>query len=317
MKKFLLFYSLVLSANAFAQNLVPNYSFEDTVACPVAQNEVNRAIGWSSYRASPDYFNMCNILSVGIPANFAGYQTPRDGSAYAGLISFYSPLPNLREYIGIQLTQPLTIGVKYFLSFYTTRAYNTSLIGIAINKIGARLTTTSYSSSNPLPIDNYANISSNNIITDTSLWTRVSGSFIADSGYQYLSIGNFFDDTSTSILQPDSNKIYAYYYIDDVCVSTDSLTCNGFTETQSEIINHNSQIKLFPNPTHSSFTLQCPASIVNTELTIFNLVGQEVFQTIITNQSTIINPNLAAGVYYVKVASTASATGQVQKLVVY
>jgi gliding motility-associated-like protein len=57
----------------------------------------------------------------------------------------------------------------------------------------------------------------------------VSGFFIADSAYQYIAIGNFFDDsnTDTSSVGSSSNVQIGYYFIDDVWVSEvkDSTEC--------------------------------------------------------------------------------------------
>jgi len=52
--------------------------------------------------------------------------------------------------IGTELTQPLAIGKAYFLSFYASVAYMPSQgFGIALNKIGIRLSTIAYSFVSP------------------------------------------------------------------------------------------------------------------------------------------------------------------------
>ncbi len=75
------------STISFAQNLVPNWSFEDTVSCPTGGGAIDLAIGWSSYGHTPDYCNICNTAFQGIPSNQWGYQDPKTGNAYAGLIT--------------------------------------------------------------------------------------------------------------------------------------------------------------------------------------------------------------------------------------
>jgi hypothetical protein len=329
-KLLLLFYSLVLSANVFGQNLVPNPSFEVYDTCPNIGggpylSQIRYAVGWSSYRVTPDYYNSCapdtSNPSWSVPSNIYGSQFARTGSAYGGLTT-RGIVSTLREYIGIQLNQTLIQGERYYGSFYVSKAQR--YLTVASNKIGMKVSTVAYAAySNPAPTDNHAQIYTDSLIQDTMNWVRISGSFIADSAYRYLIIGNFFLDSLTSYIDSDSTGGYAYYYIDDVYLSTDSTV--GISELPNQ-----TQLHLFPNPTHSSFTLQCPLPIVNHQLTIFNSIGQEVFQTIIngstgspTNQSTIINPNLGAGVYYVRVASSPStgsgtaATGAVHKLIIY
>src|ERR1700722_4176269 len=67
-----------------AQNLVPNPSFEDTVSCPTSVDEVYRAVAWSSFGETPDYFNSCGIDEVGVPKNELGYRSAATGHAYCG-----------------------------------------------------------------------------------------------------------------------------------------------------------------------------------------------------------------------------------------
>ena len=75
-------------------------------------------------------------------------------------------------------------------------------------------------------------------------WTTISGSFISDSAYQYVSIGNFFDDANTTLIQMQDTVFdrSAYYYIDDAYVSSDSLA-GGIAEQDVQ-----GNIKTYPNP---------------------------------------------------------------------
>src|SRR5437762_305023 len=103
MKKttFLFFFT---SCFAHAQNLVQNPSFEDTVSCPNAFDQMYRAAGWSSFRGTPDYFNGCaQNTSTSVPVNTWGYQPTYDGNAYAFCLTFNYFPGNLREYIGSEL----------------------------------------------------------------------------------------------------------------------------------------------------------------------------------------------------------------------
>ncbi len=50
-------------------------------------------------------------------------------------------------------------------------------------------------------------------------WQKISGCFVADSAYQFLTIGNFFSDFETSYQKTSWNvSIGPYYLIDDVSV---------------------------------------------------------------------------------------------------
>src|ERR1043165_2939634 len=85
------------------QNLVNNWSFEDTVSCPTGYSQIFKAIGWTGFNETPDYYNSCNNTGVGVPLNDVGFQVPVTGNAYSGLITFSSLGGNYREIIGSQL----------------------------------------------------------------------------------------------------------------------------------------------------------------------------------------------------------------------
>lgn len=298
MKKLLTLILLFISQFCFAQNLVPNWSFEDTISCP--SSVINNAAGWSSYRGSSDYFNSCNNLNLagyGIPTNVWGYQNARTGNAYAGLVTYDTIALNFREYIGIQLSQSLIIGQKYFASFYVSKAVNGSYFSnhsygnVETNKIGMRLSTVPYSISNWEPTDNHAQIFADSIIADTSNWVKISGSFISDSAYLYLGIGNFFQDSATTYVAPDTSSILAYYYIDDVYLSIDS------TDEISEL-NNNALIKFFPNPSKGDFTLMYNDEIK--EIIVIDLLGNEI---LVTTKKELDLSGFSNGIYFYRVTT--------------
>jgi hypothetical protein len=130
------------------QNLVPNPSFEDTIACPTSVNEVFNSTGWTSYGQSSDFFNECDLTNtVGVPINILGYQPAFDGMAYCGLYA-YSGGANQREYIETRLTTPMTVGKTYFFSMNVCLS-NLPSFSAAANKIGARFSTIPFSYSPP------------------------------------------------------------------------------------------------------------------------------------------------------------------------
>ena len=188
----LLLFILSLSSQA-QQNLVPNPSFEDTVYCPFGTNQMDACANWMNFGNSPDYFNACTGPSFyGLPDNYGfGYQYAHTGNAMAGAIMYYKPnssVPNnYREFIGIQLSSPLVVGQKYFYSFYTnfSAQFQNS---IACNKMGLNFTNVQYDELNWPPLINNSHLFSDSILMDSLLWVRLSGSFFADSAYQYFII---------------------------------------------------------------------------------------------------------------------------------
>jgi len=216
-------------------NLVPNPSFEDYIQCPVMESQFGVVSIWTRFRNSAEYFNACDVSgNVGVPSNMAGYQQAASGQAYAGINTFSNSgvNPSFRDYIGVQLISPLVIGTKYYVSFKVSP----TLIGFppfvsdkyVSNKLGVLFTNTASSN---YPIPNFAHVYSDSIISDTTAWATINGSFIADTTYQYIVIGNFFHDSLTAYININPSGMWhlAYYYVDDVCVSTDSLVCASFS----------------------------------------------------------------------------------------
>jgi len=249
---------LLFPLSLLGQNLVPNPSFEDTVACPTNQAQIDKAVGWSSYRHSPDLFHVCTIISAGIPWNGAGYQYPYEGEAYAGLVTRNSWGMEKREMIGSQLLVPLTVGTKYFVSLHASLCSIDEALGYtcATNKIGTLFSTIPYSWGSPAPYANFAQVYTDSVITDTLGWTTIRGTFIADSAYQYIVLGNFFDDFNidTVMFYNDTNFRFAYYFLDNICVSSDSSDCDGFVGVERTEKPNN--VTIYPNPSTAIFTIE-------------------------------------------------------------
>ena len=115
----------------FAQsNLVPNGSFEELDSCPFYVDGVNYGyvIDWFNCIGSSDYYNECSVgIDASIPVNTHGFQSPRTGRAYTGIIPYYNDTlqfePSLyREYLSTQLTEPLVIDKLYCLKMYVSLA---------------------------------------------------------------------------------------------------------------------------------------------------------------------------------------------------
>jgi hypothetical protein len=309
--------------NAYAQNLVPNPSFEIYTLCPDTPNEISRATGWSSYRESPDYYNSCATSGTTqyVPMTWYGYQQAASGNAFAGIGCHGSQGGAdtiFREYIGAQLSTMLTIGQKYYVSFKVNLGDLHSLC--ASNNLGIIFSTVPYSHINSAPIRNFAHVFTTAIITDTANWTTISGSIIADSAYQYIIIGNFFDNlhTSVNVLNSTTYPCGSYYFIDDICVSTDMLTCGITGINENEKANEN--ISLFPNPTSGIVTIEytLPQGETKGELIIYDIAGAEVKRVAVTNSSGKIildNSALQSGTYFYQLSTSKGSAG-IKKMIV-
>jgi hypothetical protein len=233
------------AALAAGQNLVPNGSFEEHNGCPKTFGQFSFCDTWLEFRNTPDYFHECSEYFAGVPDNAVAFQYAKDGVAYAGLTGFWTANANFREHIGVELLVALNPGTKYYASFWISKSEKMATT-IIHNMHGIRFSTYANTNGDGTPLQNWAHIYSEEMISDTVNWTQIKGSFVADSAYTYMAIGNFFDDDHTTILIPSSVASGdAYYLIDDVRLSTDSLF-----EYHLSIPNgrETGLIKTYPNP---------------------------------------------------------------------
>lgn len=299
--------SFFVGKNCEAQNLVPNPSFEDTSACPWDLTLIDYATGWSSYRVTPDYFNTCSQNPMpDVPRNEWGYQFPATGNAYIGIGTWpaHAFMVDTREVAGSQLLTPLIVGTKYYLSMKVCRAEKYI---VATNNIGISFSTIPYNEIDTVPINNASALKASQIITDSMNWVIVKGSFVADSSYQYVMVGNFYDDQHTdtvSILTDTTNLGWlffaSYYYIDDVCVSFDSLACDLNPNGIYNLKEAKASIKLYPNPTTNQLTVESTKAINTIEIT--DALGRvQSFKSKVQSNSTQIDiHSLASGIYLIK-----------------
>jgi len=291
---------LLINKTYSQTNLVPNPSFETYTSCPNSLDQMSKCQDWSSYRESPDYFNTCSSTGGITPPNcFAGYQQPQLGNAFAGFLTYdITPFAsNYREIIGAKLISSLNIGTKYYFSFFVNFG-GEQAFEFATNKIGLRFSTVSASTVNPFPIKNFAHYYCPIKITDSLNWTKLKGSFIADSVYDYIAFGNFFNDSNTDTLSTGPYNQNSYYYIDNICLSTDSdfaynVSINEFDKGKN--------ILIYPNPTNGVLNIKCPD--IPNEIELFDLVGKlQLKLDNATSSNCILDISfLNNGIYFLKI----------------
>lgn len=220
-------YLTALACNAQI-NFVPNPDFEQHTQCP-QNGEMSYLISWyDPTLVTSDYYNLCASSCSNPMIGCYGIQQPRSGSGFIGLIAYINNGSIAREYVQIQLTEPLLAGVEYCISFYASLG---DTCDYAVNNLGCLLSNQAIVAPTP-PYANLIQIPPQivndgliNPLTSTSGWTKVEGSFVAQGGEQYLTIGNFFDDNQTdTVFTGGANgggigMMASYYYVDDVSVN--------------------------------------------------------------------------------------------------
>jgi len=300
MKKLLAMLSLILiNSSVSAQlNIVQNCDFETFDSCPDNAGQIERCNGWKIFSqpsTTPDYFNTCDTTGLFAPPNgLFAHQSAHSGNAYSAIFTFWPN--NYREYIGHELLQPMIIGQKYFVSFYSCMGEQYANAA-ASNKLGVRFSTVPFNMTNPCPTNNWAHVYSDSIITDSINWTPLSWDFIADSNYQYLIIGNFFDNANTDTIKFASNCNGSYYLIDDVCVSSDSTKCQC-SNVGISTLNYD-EVTLYPNPITDILNISLDRE-EDISIELYSILGTNLF---IENHSNVrkvkVNLSLISHGFYV------------------
>ena len=218
---------------AEAQNLVKNHSFENAWSCPEDYNGYAVKFPFPDWinpnNGTPDLMHSCSAMRAGVPENFAGYMYPYDGGAYAGIILREMFDDSLRVYKGVsreylqtKLTEPLKKNVLYCVKFYYVNAKKSMY---SVDALGITLTVEQIKAKNADRILQRPQITNRpgHIMDDMDNWTEFCGYYRARGGEQYLTIGNFWDNSTTQYINKhteysDSAFFYAYYLIDDVSV---------------------------------------------------------------------------------------------------
>ena len=209
---------------------------------------------------------------------------------------------NRREYIGGILSDTLKQGHEYCVSFYVSVAEKLKYV---VDGIGLFLSTDSavdYTINTNLSFVPQISNPSGNIIYDTLNWVQISGTYIANGGEKYLTIGNFKDNANTLIDSINNNvpqsRYESYLFIDDVSV----IDCTvGIGE-----VNNNKDIgRLYPNPANTVVYYQDNlGENENGIITLLDMLGKELKGYKLTKGNNLISipvSDLAKGIYLVKI----------------
>ena len=211
------------------QNLVRNPSFEQYKQVPDDLGQIDRiSFCTSASMATPDFFHRraANQM-VDMPLNRMGNCVARSGYGYAGIYCYTNRYVkrNFREYIQLELKQSLQAGEVYCITFYVylSPSSNRSIDRMNVSALAYQVNEDHESALDQKHLTVFAADSS---FLKSSDWTRVQTDYVAKGGERYIIIGNFLDDAKTKVSGADPdldfvnpNVDFAYYYLDDVCVT--------------------------------------------------------------------------------------------------
>lgn len=268
-------------------NLVPNPGFEEADTCSDQIPWVEALLYWHSANGTPDYLQSCLPYGnfQGLPMNYFTYQEPFEGSSCTGMYTYrQSGQAEYREWIMATLLEPLVVGQTYYCSFRANAAFGGNAqnpeIWLANDKVGMLFTMQDrpWAVGDPLPVPpDHAHIAYPQILEDTVGWTLVSGSFVADSAYQYVMIGQFFSNALTDTLHfADPNSVFPWYprgytLVDAVCVSASPEGCDLGQGVGDAV---EAAPSVYPNPALDAVVF---GNSSGTDARVVDFLGQEVW----------------------------------------
>lgn len=297
MNRLIAIITFLIPTLGFAQNLVPNPSFEENDTCPYGLGNMSMLHNWVSVYGGTYYFHECGTNGSGIPVSEVGGGYARTGQAYIGL-SFWYSLGAESNYCGVDLLEPLIAGKKYKVVYYIS-LMDSVWYGIKNISVYFSQDQPPANVSALLTYEPQIKYTGTDFLNDKYGWTKIEGSFYADGGEQFMTIGNFDGHNNTDTMfvpdggvppsnLPDYYKISAYF-IDDVWVILDTTT--GINELESI------SFEVYPNPAKETITVQTEIN-KNTTLQLLDITGRVVFTTSLSAATTSVDiAMLPAGVY--------------------
>lgn len=297
----------------FSQNLVPNGGFE-TGNCESYAGNIDECDDWYFSlpvftTATAEWFHQCMPEVFFQPPEVAFGAQEAIGDGYAGLIAHSEATIgdwDVREIIGVQLTEPLIEGNSYMVSMkYSHITYYPEFARL-VNNFGINFSTHQFYDTASFPL-NQSHLSIDTIVplSNQDEWLEISQVFEADSNYQYLHIGNFFSNDSTeSVLIGESGSTHQYYVVDEVSVT--SVLSDEFLEKKT--------IKVFPNPVKDSFIIELIQNEIIEKVELIFLDGRALRINIpmkaCVSCEFYVPPEVSAGLYLLRATTLDHKTYQ-------
>jgi hypothetical protein len=303
-----------------AQNLVPNPSYELYDTCPHSYGYLYYASPWfqphvyagnTTNSCSSDLFNVCCVSGdVGVPSNAKGNQVAHSGFGYGGIYCSVDTF-NIREYLEVELSSPLIADSGYCVEFYVSLS---DICKDAVSNLGAyfsidSLLDPSYGKAIDYVVPQVENPASIYLDSKTN-WMLVSGSFIAQGGERFMTIGNFHKPVNTDS-QPVAGGVVdmAYYYIDDVSVTPCSTV--GIREDQ-----HKDEFTVLHNSAASELNVVLQKEKKNVTVLLYDILGKEITREQFSgSQVSITTAAFKPGIYFIQLVSEGNVLGSRKLLV--
>jgi outer membrane protein OmpA-like peptidoglycan-associated protein len=203
------------------ENLVPNPGFEEYSDQPTGWYYTGKDFSrvaryWTSPTAtSPDIYGPKVTVPKPWAAKGFGKVKSYEGVSHAGITVYgcENGKPHCREFVQVQLNEPLIPGQRYGFSCMLAHLEKSVLV----RNIGLWFSEQEIEEPTETPIVEEPILSLDRFLPSDGKWYRWTGQFVAHAEGSYLIIGNFKSDDDSQIKMPIRSDLrYGYYYLDDV-----------------------------------------------------------------------------------------------------
>ena len=208
-----------------SENMVENPSFEAIEGKIKRNGAISVAVGWMSpTKTAADLYSSKVKDGFGTPDNTYGTEAPYDGGNYAGIRTFSYNDKEPRQYVSAKLKLPLRKDAMYCVKFYVSMAEGSKY---AANNIGANFSKKQYNidEDKHILVPTTIQHRDNPVFNAVFGWDEICGTFIAEGGEKFITLGNFYSNAETKNQRLKKMKTFtgtsvmsAYYYIDNVSV---------------------------------------------------------------------------------------------------
>lgn len=285
------------------QNLIPDPGVEMITACPDNIGYLDEFLEhWFTVRLPSAFLHPCQdtLQLNGGWNNMFGYQEPLVGDGYIGGATYWVNQTDRRSIFGTEFTEPLEVGEEYHVSFHVAMAYGQPGSIWASDNIGFLLMTENYLDPSSTGLNpNFAHFAVDSIVTDTADWVYLHTTIAADSAYNMIAFGNFYDSEFTQVdtpydETPTANR--AFYFFDGFCVSKDSTDCAPLLSAVREELGI--ELRVFPVPADYSVRIQTERDNL-TGIRITDMQGRLLRTETVPrrNEHILITESLPSGIY--------------------
>ncbi len=189
-----------------AQNLILDPGFEE--------RQVPEAV---FPQPSPDLLSLdAQEASRKLPHSVFGWISPQQGRSVMGASLWNRQIPDFREYVSLELSEPLEEGETYTCSFYLANGRQAAgrAGGYGIAGLGVFFSEEKPVQQGSKPLDAGPQFRLEEPVYSPD-WILIRFSFVAGGEYQFLTTGNFENDAMTQAVSFSTTAFPSAYYFFD------------------------------------------------------------------------------------------------------